>query len=400
MRREGVDSYPVYDNGVIIGKISYDELMAFLEYKEGMGAMQAHKQHFDLNSALAAIRDMRVDEYKVAKKKDMTHKLIAGFSSVAAVAAILLGLSWFFLKPAPASDNNNIVEAVTDRITLTLGNGKNISLDEGKTGVVFASNQLKYDDGSKVEADYEGKQLVTLNTPKGGLYQVVLPDGTRAWLNAASHLKFPSTFAGAMKRRVELTGEAYFEVAKDKKHPFIVASKGQEIEVLGTHFNVTAYGNDGNIKTTLLEGSVRVTPFLKVDKRTAGTDPATIDPLWALETRVDEGYIQAGEAVVLKPNQQAVLTGKNIDVKAVEAEDAIAWRQGEYIFRNMPLESVMQVIARWYDVDVIYQNKTVGDALLGGSVLKSENVSDVLKTLELTANVHFKIEGRRITVTQ
>lgn len=399
MRREGVDSYPVYDNGVIIGKISYDELMAFLEYKEGMGAMQAHKQHFDLNSALAAIRDMRVDEYKVAKKKDMTHKLIAGFSSVAAVVAILLGFSWFFLKPTPAPENTNVTEVFTDRTTLTLGNGKNIGLDEGKTGVVFASNQLKYNDGSKVEAVYEGKQLVTLNTPKGGLYQVVLPDGTKAWLNAASHLKFPSTFTGAMKRRVELTGEAYFEVAKDKKHPFIVASKGQEIEVLGTHFNVTAYGNDGNIKTTLLEGSVRVTPFQKADKRIAGADPATIDPLWAIEARAD-AYVQAGDAVVLKPNQQAVLTGKNIAVKAVEAEDAVAWRQGEYIFRNMPLESVMQVIARWYDVDVVYQNKTVGDALLGGSVLKAENVSDVLKTLELTANVHFKVEGRRITVTQ
>ncbi|MDR6781618.1 transmembrane sensor [Pedobacter africanus] len=396
MRREGVDSYPVYDNGVIVGKISYDELMDFLAYKEGMGAMQAHKQHFDLNSALTAIRDMRVDEYKVAKKKDMTHKLIAGFSSVAAVAAILLGLSWFFLKPAPASTSTN--EVFTDRITLTLNNGKNISLDQEKAGVVFANNQLKYNDGSKVEAAYEGKQLVTLNTPKGGLYQVVLPDGTKAWLNAASHLKFPSTFAGAMKRRVELTGEAYFEVAKDKKHPFIVASKGQEIEVLGTHFNVTAYGNDGNIKTTLLEGSVRVTPFQKADKRVEGTDPATIDPLWAIETR--PAYVQAGDAVVLKPNQQAVLTGKNIAVKAVEAEDAIAWRQGEYIFRNMPLESVMQVIARWYDVDVIYQNKTVGDALLGGSVLKADSVSEVLKTLELTANVHFKVEGRRITVTQ
>lgn len=398
MRREGTDSLPVYDNGVIIGKISYDELNAFLGYNESMGSMQAHKHHFDLGSALIAVRDMRIAEYKVAKRKDLTQKLIAGLSSVAAVAAIMLGLGWFLLKPAPATDEGG-AEVFSDRTTLTLANGVSISLNESKKGVMFAANELKYNDGSKVEAPYDIDQLVTLNTPRGGLYQVILPDGTKAWLNAASHLKFPSSFAGAEKRRVELTGEAYFEVAKDKDHPFIVASKGQEIEVLGTHFNVTAYGNDKIVKTTLLEGSVRVTPFFKAEK-SAGIDPGSIDPLWAIETRPDAPVMQAGKAVVLKPNQQAVLTGKDIAVKAVEPEDVIAWREGEYIFRNMPLESVMRVVARWYDVDVIYQNKAVGAALLGGSVSKSADVSDVLKTLERTANVHFTIEGRRITVTQ
>jgi transmembrane sensor len=196
-----------------------------------------------------------------------------------------------------------------------------------------------------------------------------LPDGTKVWLNAESTLKFPSTFSHLNNdRTVEMIGEAYFEVTKDKAHPFIVKSNGQEVKVLGTHFNVKSYVQDGNIKTTLLEGAVQV---------------STKDQ----------------QQVVLKPGQQALVKGRKIDVQQADTELAVAWKNHKFMFEKESIRNVMAMVERWYDVDVVYQGELTED-LFGGSVSRSDDITVVLNTLELTGKVHFKIEGRRILVTK
>ena len=198
---------------------------------------------------------------------------------------------------------------------------------------------------------------------------MILTDGSKIWLNAATSIKFPVVFASA-SRSLSLIGEAYFEVAHDKSRPFVVFTKGQQIHVLGTHFNVNAYSNETNVTTTLLEGSVKVLA------------EAT------------------GQSVLLKPGEQAVYDGKKLSVITIDAKATAAWKDGEFIFRNMPLQDVMRIIERWYDVKVIYQEDNFKKAVLGGTLVRSAELAEVLHMLEITSNVHFLVEGKTITVLQ
>lgn len=289
---------------------------------------------------------------------------------------------------------------------LTLPNGKTMNLSEAKTGVVIDATKLTYNDGSLVQ-DINGntsvpdgtkentstigdpsvdtKAQLTLSTPRGGTYQVILPDGTKVWLNADSKITFPKQFA-AGQRKVSLIGEAYFEVAmvltKDKgvKHkdvkgkegrmPFIVESEGQKVEVLGTHFNVNAYLDEPSTKTTLLEGAVMVSGITgKVSKK-------------------------------ISPGQQSIFNKQSdkIQVLEVDLEEAVAWKNGYFKFNDEPLESIMRKISRWYNVEIRYNNNVNPNLIFGGRMSKFDNISTVLETLELTGGVHFKIEERRVTV--
>ncbi|MHA4893579.1 FecR family protein [Pedobacter sp. PWIIR3] len=206
----------------------------------------------------------------------------------------------------------------------------------------------------------------TLRTPKGGQYQVDLPDGTRAWLNAASSLTYPTAFNGT-ERKVEVSGEVYFEVAVDKHKPFKVESAGQTIVVLGTHFNVTAYPDEQLTRTSLLEGSVKV--------------------------------IGAKKTVVIVPGQETVLnhSSKEISLRNFDADDVLAWRQGYFQFNNEDIRSIMRKLSRWYDLDVTYTKNFV-DQRFSGSVSRFEEASKVLRMLEFTGTVHFNTNGRRVTV--
>ncbi|WEK18613.1 MAG: FecR family protein [Candidatus Pedobacter colombiensis] len=411
MQNGKVESLPMYDNEDFIGKITYEELQAFLKYNQKSGNINAHKLNFELGTALITIKRMRREAQQRPVRSTLGKQFIIGLSSVAAVALVLLGLTSLFFKPVPIvpSVESNVIVASSKNILLTLANGENIPLNEAKTGVAVKDHILTYIDGGKVAGQERlatNSQQLILNIPRGGMYQMVLPDGSKVWLNAASSLKFPSTFAGATQRRVELNGEAYFEIAKVTRPlqqsnkqsavrvPFIVVSNGQEIEVLGTHFNVSAYSNEKNVTTTLLEGSVCIRPSQN-SMLSASLDPSTLDFMGGIK-----GKSGLGKAVMLKPNQEATLINDKISVKRVDAEEAIAWRNGEFTFRNAPLESIMRMVARWYDVEVVYQNKEVGTALIGGTMIRSNKIPQVLQMLELTANVHFKVEGRRITVIE
>jgi len=264
-----------------------------------------------------------------------------------------------------------------NKATLTLSNGSKISLTDAKNGQVAnqsgiiatktADGQLVYQNTSSSAENSNSYNVI--ETPKGGQYQVALPDGTKVWLNAASSLRYSLAFKGN-ERKVELTGEAYFEVAKDKTRPFKVHSHGQIVEVLGTHFNINTYSNEPTVRTTLLEGSVRVTSSL------------------------------TNTSVIIRPGQQSVIRHENngIKVKNVDTDESVAWKNGYFMFNDEKLESILRKISRWYDVDIQYQNEELRREVFSGTLSRYLNVSQVLKKLELLKSVQFRTEGRKIIV--
>lgn len=307
------------------------------------------------------------------------------FTRMAAAAAILIlagVVTWFVSRQQhqrplmTAQLEKQDIAPGGNKATLTLGDGSVITLDDAAKGAIAeqagitisktAEGQLIYAASGQGEKFAGPIRTNTVETPRGGQYQVELPDGTKVWLNAASSLRYPALFTGK-ERRVELSGEAYFEVAHNKDMPFRVESQHQVVEVLGTHFNINSYADEPIIKTTLLEGSVRVSG------------------------------LQAPVSEFLKPGQQAVLSNGSMKIAKVNAQEAVAWKNGYIVFENEKITSLMKKIARWYDVDIVYQGQ-VTDNNFNGSVSRFDNVSKVLEILELTKAVHFKVEGRKIIV--
>ncbi|WP_295767181.1 FecR family protein [uncultured Mucilaginibacter sp.] len=263
----------------------------------------------------------------------------------------------------------------SNKAILILANGNMVDLDGSDKGLVSKQGAAEVRKLSKGKLVYNaepkaknGSQVAynTIATPRGGQYQLTLADGTMVWLNAASSLKFPTTFSGK-ERLVELTGEAYFEVAKNKSMPFKVVANGVNVNVLGTHFNVMAYQDESVVKTTLLEGSVR----LEKDEITAMLIPG------------EQGLIKQG--------------GNAFKVREVKVDDIVAWKNGLFSFENENIRTIMRQVSRWYDVDIDYEGQ-LSKQNFGGSVSRFKDISYLLKTLELTGTVHFKVNGRRITV--
>lgn len=286
------------------------------------------------------------------------------------------------LKVAKKTIVNDIIPGGNKAI-LTLANGKNISLTDADNGELVQQSGIKISKTSDGQLVYQVIEdpahtsneikYNTVKTPRGGQYQIILPDGSRVWLNAATVLKFPLSFRDLNERKVELKGEAYFEVEKDLQKPFIVQSDKQLIKVLGTHFNISSYADEPNTKTTLVEGSVRVEAFSSLKK----------------------------EFCVLLPGQQAQTfsAATGIQVTNVDVQAETAWKNGYFSFEDASLETIMKQIARWYDVDVIYKDNLAGKTVWG-SITRYSNVSKVLSILEKTGKVHFKVEGRRIIVSK
>ncbi len=303
--------------------------------------------------------------------------------AAAAVVAVLI-TAGLFIQSLPASNQKEALPPAakeagilpgSSKATLTLADGRRIILNDAGNGTILQNSHLtitKEKNGLlRYSATAEGDRRVTaalntLSTPRGGEYKLILPDGTRVWLNAASTLTFPASFNGR-ERSVLLTGEGYFEVAKNKHKPFRVKFRDQEVEVLGTHFDIMAYPDDASAKTTLMEGSVKI-------------------------SRQQQGR-------VLLPGQQAVSTGagSGFQVAQVDLREVMAWKDGFLAFRNTTIQSIMQQAARWYDVDVVYQEDLNGK-IFGGRISKYSNISELLHNLELTGTIHFKMEGRRVTV--
>jgi len=259
----------------------------------------------------------------------------------------------------------------SDKAILTLGDGSTILLDEAQNGTIAQqgnSKIIKLDGRLSYDPTNEtSKEIIynTISTPKGGQYQLELPDGSKVWLNATSSIHFPTSFTGT-ERRIEITGEAYFEIAKNPNMPFIVNVNNSEVQVLGTHFNINAYNDEDNVKTTLLEGSVR--------------------------------FVNDHNINILKPGQQAQLT-KDGTTKVegnVDVDEVVAWKNGMFAFENAGIETVMRQFSRWYDVEIEYKGKT--DDQFIAEMRRNIKLSDALKALELTGKVKFEIQGKKIIV--
>jgi transmembrane sensor len=308
----------------------------------------------------------------------------------AAAAVVLLGsLALYFFNPSRLNPSKQQLSKVNpaaqpvilpggNKAVLTLADGKQITLDEAGNGKLAEQSgitvtktkngQLVYT-ASPSAVTAKGPAMNMIATPKGGQYQVNLPDGTKVWLNAASSLRYPTAFTAGV-RQVSLTGEAYFEVAKVRPEmPFKVLTTTQTVEVLGTHFNVNSYTDEPAIKTTLLEGAVKV-----------------ISPSAAVKE------------LILKPGQQSVLRGDRLNVADVNEEEVIAWKNGMFRFRDADLQTVMRSVARWYDVQVNYEG-TLPVRQFSGEIHRNINLSEVLDILSFF-KVHFRVDGKTIIVTK
>lgn len=261
-----------------------------------------------------------------------------------------------------------------DGAVLTTAGGSQIILDnttngivskEGNTEAVKQTNQLVYNESSKALPEIETYN--TLRTMKGRKFQLILADGTKVWLDAASSLTYPIAFTG-MQRKVKATGQVYFEVAKDPAKPFIVEAAGTSVQVLGTHFNVNAYEDESTMKTTLLEGMIKIT--------------------------------RDNNSSLLKPGQQAVINASepgSIKVNnTVDIDAVMAWKNGLFQFINADLNTVLRQLSRWYDMDIVYEGK-MPKREFEGKIGRDLNLSQVLKLLE-TLQVHFRIEGNKLIV--
>ncbi len=267
----------------------------------------------------------------------------------------------------------------TDKAVLTLANGDQIILDSAGNGALTQQGNIKIvksDDGRLSYNSLKDKpQEVlynTISTPRGGQYQIVLSDGSKVWLNAASSLRFPVSFTGD-KRAVVLSGEGYFEVAHDAGKPFTVSVNGTEVHVLGTHFNINAYSDEATVKTTLLEGSV------KVSKGNTGK------------------MISPGEQAVTGNNDNVV--NPEISVQQADVDAVIAWKNGRFVFKGDNIQSVMRQLARWYNAEVSYEENVTHEEFVGViNRSRYDNIADILEMMGKTGTVSFAINGRHITV--
>lgn len=298
---------------------------------------------------------------------------------IMSVGILMWGKGWQSADKGTASRAKIIKDIAPggNRAVLKLADGREIVLDGHATGVLANEGTTKISKTKDGMLLYEASgsapldgvaeaRINTLSTPSGGQYMLILPDQSRVWLNAESAISYPSVFSGT-ERAVTLTGEAYFEVAKDKQRPFKVKTGAAVVRVLGTHFNVMSYAEEGQTQVSLAEGSVRV----ELD----------------------------GAARVLNPGQQALIKAgsSQIILKQVDIEEATNWKNGLFQFDNAPIEQVMRQIKRWYNVDIIYQG-VKPDVYITGMVSRSNNVSKILDLIAETGGVDFEIGDQQIIV--
>jgi transmembrane sensor len=299
---------------------------------------------------------------------------IPGRVAAAAVIVIAAMGVWYWVKPGQVQQivaPKTVIAAGGNKAVLTLADGSIIILDSTRQGELTKQGNKKVVKLNTATLAYntdapENPDVVynTLATPVGGQYQLILPDGSKVWLNASSSIHFPTIFKGK-ERQVSVTGEAYFEVAKNAAMPFKITVNDMEVEVLGTHFNIMSYEDESSVNTTLLEGSVKVS--------------------------------QNGVAKMLLPGQQSMVDKKGvIKIDDADAEAVMAWKNGWFQFNSADIQTVMRQLARWYNVDVAYEGK-IPAGHFSGVVSRSNDISQVLKIMQ-DAGVRFKIEGRKLIV--
>lgn len=325
------------------------------------------------------IFDSIILDQKEVTKPSKQFKLWAKIVAVAAILTVILSVSLIYIKSGDTkhqklSQNFDIAPGST-KATLTLSDGRKITLSDTKDGELAKEAGVTIRKSANGEVVYEisddvdgANKMNTLSTSNGETYKLRLPDGTFVWLNAASSLTYSSKLIENGKRTVSLTGEAYFEVAKDRAHPFIVTTRTQNVEVLGTHFNINSYPEEANINTTLLEGSVAVS--------------------------------MGKHKQVIKAGEQVANNGASLQVNEVNVDNVVDWKNGDFNLDEIDFRVSMRKIARWYNVDIIYDASVPENIKSGGWISRDRNLSAVLKHIQSSGQVHFKINGRKLYVSK
>jgi len=336
-------------------------------------ALPGYRQHLILD---------RIFDHQSLPEKKFKHRVLRWAKLAAAILLFILPGIYFLKTSKPKSavltathkPKQIDVQPGGNKAILTLGDGSQIVLDSARNGLLAHQGNTKVMKSANGHIAYNTTATGnaapiynTMTTPRGGKYDLQLSDGTKVWLNASSSISYPITFSGT-ERRVSITGEVYFEVAKNKAMPFKINVNGQEdVQVLGTHFNIMAYNDEASIKTTLLEGSVKI-----VKNKMSG---------------------------MLKPGQQAQLTtdGKLSITDDADINAVMAWKNGQTLFVNEDIKTIMRRVSRWYDIDVEYQGD-MPSRLFTGGISRESNLSVLLKILELN-KIHFKMIGKKLIVS-
>ncbi|MBX2922135.1 MAG: FecR domain-containing protein [Chitinophagaceae bacterium] len=385
------------------GQYDQQELNIFLEYLQNANKEEVeeilsvyHKKLSDQPSYPLQVSTGFMDQLKMLRSEaeegiplsGHSAKIIPAWLKLTAAAVLILSLSIsFYLFTNGSKRSLDIVASEKDttwimpehnKAMLTLADGSIIALDAVTDGniseqhgvkvIKIDSALLSYKNNNNHQSQPHAPAFNTITVPVGGQYQLILADGSHVWLNSASSLTFPVAFIEEKHRKVALKGEAYFEIAKDASKPFIVGTGNMQVEVLGTHFNVTAYPDEEDIKTTLLEGSVK------------------------LSSNNDQTLIRPGEQGIL-------LHGSTAPFKVGKAniDEVIAWKEGRFRFDEMNIRPIMRQISRWYDVAVVYEGDLSGISL-SGSVPRKEKVTQLLRALEMSERVKFEMKGNQILV--
>jgi transmembrane sensor len=331
-------------------------------------------------------------------------------SVAAAVLAIAFASIWLLRSKETATTNGTekqvpvatTIPAGGNKATLTLADGTIIDLDKAGNGTIATEGKTKVNKKEDGQLEYKSatgtrQSVITYNllsTPRGGQYQLILPDGSKVWLNAASSIRYPTEFSGS-ERRVEVTGETYFEIVRNTEKPFRVtvmppsggAGRGGEIEVVGTHFNINAYGDEQPIVTTLLEGKIKISPVEIVSSlsgsRSINNHPSSTVRTYNTLVPGDEAQISGNAKVTIRKN--------------VDTESAVAWMKGFFDFHNANIKTVMSQVSRWYNVDVQYKG-TIPAQTFEGNIDRNIPLNELLTLLQQMGPTKFTIEGRTVKV--
>lgn len=308
-----------------------------------------------------------------------TVKLWPRFIAAASVV-VAIGAGIFFYSRRSDADSRLTIVANDlgpgkQGATLTLSNGKRIKLSEAHNGQLAQEAGVlitKADNGEltyQIETDSpESAEPNVLATANGETYRVRLPDGSMVWLNASSSITYTTNLLEAGKRKVTLDGEAFFDIRKDKDHPFVVYSRGQQVEVLGTQFNINSYRNEQVVATTLLEGAVRIN--------------------------------SGGRDIVVRPGEQTQNEGGYIHVEKVDVEKFVDWKEGDFNLDNLNFKVAMRKIARWYDLEVIFDKSIPEDMRTGGWISRNKKLSEVLNFIASSGIARFRLEGKKLYVSR
>lgn len=287
-----------------------------------------------------------------------------------AASALIIGFAGYYIydlqttltkQPLLTTIHGDDVAPGGNRATVTLSDGTVVELDKDKSGIVINENEFTYADGEQVITS-TALQYATLATPRGGQYQLTLPDGSKVWLNAATSLTYPTRFEGA-QRIVKLQGEAFFDIAKDQTKPFIVESNGQQITVTGTTFNVEAYESEESTSTTLVSGSVRINS-------------------------------KSGHSVALRPGQKAILRNNGLKTTPADIHAVTGWVRGEFVFHYSTLADILPQLERWYNIEA--DIPAIPQEEFYAEISRHMPLSAVLKAMEETSNLRFEIKERRL----